>query len=154
MIREVARGHDGWYFENKLIEATPEEIEAWEDRRCHYCGSGSLFDKRLKSLEEQCNLQVPCPICEGSGLKPRKDVARYSCVKDARVISVGSLSLDKDTLCPMKKITIEIDYRCEVQQDGRPSKDLWRLFGRIYWFGKVIVKAISEWNSQQQDKTI
>lgn len=123
-VRNITQGSDGWYFNNLRIEPTPAEIEAWESKWCRYCHGGFLHDSRLKTIAERCVSQVPCPVCEGTGRKPNKDEPRYNSIINAKVISVSKASLHPDTLCPMKKITVEFYYIYEGQQDGRPPSPL------------------------------
>jgi hypothetical protein len=42
-MRSIAKGSDGWYFENVKIEPTEEEIAAWEAIWCRHCSMGSIM---------------------------------------------------------------------------------------------------------------
>lgn len=140
-MREIAKGHDGWYFESKKIEPTVEEIQNWEDKFCDYCSGGSLMPKK-GTLVEQCKKQVPCPVCFGTGRKEHGKYFQY--MSNGKVISIGDLKLDPDSFNPTRRITVEFDMNIEVQQDGRPPNLMYKMYLQMLHIGKTVLLAMNE----------
>lgn len=151
-LRKVLQGPDGFKTECGL-EPTPEEIEAWHDMFCGYCdGRGSLMNKRLKTLQEQCDTQLPCPACQGTGRSKKEDQDAYhSDVQDVKVVRVDPAILDAKTFCPKRKVTMEFYYCYAGQQDGRGVSHSYAAMKQAYELGGKSVLAMNEWNKQMYE---
>ncbi len=140
MIREIAKGHDGWYHQHEKIDPTEEEIKAWEDKFCDYCGMGSLFPKR-GNLAEQCERQIPCPACMGTGYKDHKQF--FQTASGGKVVSVSKPTLNPESFCVGQRMTVEFDLN-EPGQDGRPLHHLYATHLKVLHIGKTIVMAMEQ----------
>jgi hypothetical protein len=140
-MRQIAKGHDGWYFENQKIEPTEEEIAAWEAIWCRHCSMGSIMDRRpTVSCAEACATQVPCPACFGTG---RKDFGNYfQYYSNAKVVAVSEKRLHPMTFEIGRRLTVEIDQNYQSQQDGRPLNPRYERVLKMLHIGKAVLEAL------------
>jgi hypothetical protein len=140
-MRKIAKGHDGWYYQSEKIEPTPEEIQAWEDQYCDYCSMGSLMPRK-GNLAEQCERQVPCPVCFGTGIK---DHGKYfQKASHGKVISVGDLVFDPESFCMKRYVTAEFAVNYPGQQDGRPLPKMYEMYLKMLHIGRAVLLAMNE----------
>jgi hypothetical protein len=140
-MRSIAKGSDGWYFENVKIEPTEEEIAAWEAIWCRHCSMGSIMDRRPTiSTVEACATQVPCPACFGTG---RKDFGNYfQYFSNAKQLTCSGLMRNPDTLSVYRRMSVEFDMNYPVQQDGRPLNPHYERHLKILHIGRAVLEAL------------
>jgi hypothetical protein len=140
-MRSIAKGSDGWYFENVKIEPTEEEIAAWNNLWCDHCSMGSIMPNK-GTLKEQRDRQVPCPVCMGTG---RKDFTKYfRHATNGKVVSVDKEKLNPDTLQRSRRITVEFDWGYPSQQDGRPLHPAYERVLKMLHLGRTVLEALDE----------
>ena len=124
--------------------ATEEEIEYWHKEICQYCSGGFLHKKDAKTIEEECNSAIPCPICLGKGRLNESKKRRFENLKITR----KNIVLDADSFQPKQKIVVEFDDLLESQQDGRIPKRSTIMLLKAYELGMRIVQEMHRINNE------
>lgn len=140
-MRKVIRGPDGFKTEDGQ-EPTEEEIQAWYDMFCDYCGSGYLASKKAKTTQEICDSYVPCPVCQATG---RKDHSKYyQYIQDVSVKVTDKIVLDPESYCPKRKVIVEFNLAYEGQPSNRPlGKSTLRMI-KAYHLGFKVIDAMED----------
>lgn len=134
-IREIAKGHDGWYFDHIKIEPTEEEIQQWNNQWCNFCCIGTIFSKNKKE-------QIPCPKCLGSGLK--KENTHFEWASHGVVDKISGWFINPETYGLLQKIQVSFNLNESGQQDGRESNKEYTRMVKMYYIGKTILEAIEK----------
>lgn len=121
-------------------EVQTNEAEPWKNK-CLICGGGGSHMPKTGTLSEQCARQIPCFVCEGRGYHEER---RFKHFDNAKVLDDTKIVLNPDTYCPVRKLTLEIDWNFEAQQDGRPPTALWTETMKAIQIGKAVMAAINK----------